>query len=78
MKKKHTLTPIYETSRLAVNDVKSDLDKFSRMELLNRVVELFSPKVVKNLPPYFQNVTSLNSAEIWFNKITTDSRLLVV
>lgn len=50
----------------------------SRTVLLSKVIALFSPLVVKALPPYFHDIASLEQAEAWFVKMTSDSRLLTV
>ena len=68
----------FKTSRLIINEVSSNLSAKSKSELLSQAIELLSPQVVKYLPPYFHGISSLELAEVWFNKITSESRLLVV
>ncbi len=46
--------------------------------LLRKAIALFSPLVVKALPSYFHGITSLAQAEAWYEKMTSDSRLLTV
>jgi RimJ/RimL family protein N-acetyltransferase len=61
-----------------VDELTSTLVGDSRTVLLSKVIALFSPLVVKALPPYFHGITSLEQAEAWFVKMTSDSRLLTV
>ncbi|MEZ8773511.1 GNAT family N-acetyltransferase [Vibrio sp. 10N.247.310.17] len=68
----------FKTSRLTVDEVSSDLNAKSKSNLLSRTIELLSPQVVKSLPPFFQDISSLELAEIWFKKMTSESRFLVV
>ena len=61
-----------------IDELTSTLVGDSRTVLLSKVIALFSPLVVKALPPYFHGITSLEQAEAWFVKMTSDSRLLTV
>jgi len=47
-------------------------------EILVRVPELLTPKVVENLPPYFNNINSNSAAKDWLHKMVSESRLLAV
>jgi len=41
-------------------------------------MEILTPRVVENLPPYFQNVNSISSTKEWLKQITSDGRLFIV
>lgn len=74
----HEYQPIYQTSRLTVDEVSNDLNPNLKNELLLRVIEILTPKVVHSLPPYFHNISSIPLAQTWFSKVTHESRLLVI
>lgn len=67
---------LFKTSRLIISDVCSYRD--AKVDLIRRIVELLTPQVVKSLPSHFQNISSLGSAELWLNRIISESRCLVV
>lgn len=65
----------YQTVRLSVLEATTSTPSNS---LLMATIELLSPKVVANLPPYFNNVNSMTDAKNWFEKMVSESRLFVV
>tara|TARA_R110002111_G_scaffold29064_1_gene61305 strand:+ start:501 stop:1004 length:504 start_codon:yes stop_codon:yes gene_type:complete len=69
------LTFAYQTSRLSVAEVFSSTQE---NETLVSIIEILTPKVVENLPAYFQNINSISDAHTWFQKMVTDSRLFMV
>jgi RimJ/RimL family protein N-acetyltransferase len=69
------LTFTYQTSRLSVVEVFSDT---LEAEALVAITELFTPKVVENLPPYFRHINSLSDAQHWYEKMVSESRLFMV
>lgn len=68
----------FATTRLTVHEVLANVADTDRNTLLSRVVEILSPAVVQHLPPAFQNVNSMEAAELWFVEIIAESRLFVV
>lgn len=65
----------YQTSRLSVVEIFSDTQD---TDVLVAITELLSPKVVVNLPPYFQKIDSILGAQNWLKKMLSDSRLFMV
>jgi len=65
----------YQTSRLQINEI---LSSNQEPEFLALVTKVLTPKVVVNLPPYFQNVDSISSAQEWLKTIISDGRLFIV
>ncbi|MDO6542779.1 GNAT family N-acetyltransferase [Photobacterium sanguinicancri] len=47
-------------------------------DLLDQVVAILSPNVVKSLPPYFSHVTSPQLAQHWLDKVSAESRLFII
>lgn len=68
----------FTTSRLTVSEISGDIAQLELTELFDRVAELLTPSVVKNLPPYFHGVTSQSDAQRWFERMVSESRLFVV
>lgn len=68
----------FKTSRLSVLEVFQDLDQSDLSKLLVSIPEILSRAVVKNLPPYFQNIHSHSDAQKWFELMVADSRLFIV
>ncbi|GLX83712.1 GNAT family N-acetyltransferase [Thalassotalea eurytherma] len=65
----------YQTSRLQISE---RLTSKQTPEFLASIVDILTPNVVENLPPYFQNVNSISAAQHWLAHINSDCRLLVV
>jgi RimJ/RimL family protein N-acetyltransferase len=65
----------YQTSRLSLEEVSS---KTPVNATLVSTIEILTPKVVENLPAYFQNINSISEAHDWFQKMVSDSRLFMV
>ena len=68
----------FKTSRLSIVEVRADLDSKLKSELLSRTTDLLSPRVVQSLPPFFQDISSPELAEIWLNKMLSESRFLLI
>ena len=65
----------YRTTRLQIGEIfNSNQDP----EFLESVMEILTPSVVENLPPYFQDVNSISSAREWLKQIVSDGRLFMV
>lgn len=69
---------IYTTSRMNIFEISSDIDESELSKLLVRVPELLSPAVVENLPPYFHSIKSQSDAQVWFERMVSESRLFLV
>lgn len=68
----------FETKRLKIVEVASELAFSDRSVLLDRVPKILTPSVVKNLPAYFHEITSSELAEIWLDRMLLESRLFQV
>ena len=68
----------FETQRLKVEEVAGELTVLERSALLERVPDILTPSVVENLPPYFHGIVSGELAEIWLDRMLSESRLLQV
>jgi len=65
----------YQTTRLQAGEVcNSNQDS----DFLESVLEILTPRVVASLPPYFQSVNSISSAQEWLQQVVADGRLFVV
>lgn len=63
----------FKTQRLTVSQlVPCDSDN----RLLQTIVELLTPEVVKNLPAYFSDINSVDKAKAWLDTMLSESRLL--
>jgi len=65
----------YQTTRLQVGEV---FNSNQTPEFLESVMEILTPRVVASLPPYFQNVNSISTAQEWLKQVFSDGRLFVV
>lgn len=63
----------YHTNRLTIKQFKDD-DRDAHF--LSEIQATLTEKVVENLPPYFHQVRSNESAEIWLSKMNDESVLL--
>jgi len=66
----------FETERLKVTEISRNLASLERSLLLNLIPNILTPQVVKNLPPYFQGITSSELAASWLERMLLESRLL--
>ena len=68
----------FSTTRLTVHEVLANAAVSDRNTLLSRVLEIFTPDVVKHLPPSFHSVDSMQAAELWFADLMSQSRMFIV
>jgi len=66
---------IHQASRLQISEI---ITSKQEPEFLVSVIEVLTPKVVENLPPYFQNINSIQSAQEWLEQIIFDGSLFTV
>lgn len=71
---------LFKTPRLIITDVSSMYEQNSdlKADLLTRTIALLSPKVVKSLPPHFQAVSSLESADHFISRMLSESQCLAI
>lgn len=68
----------FETQRLKVKEVAGELTVSERSALLERIPSILTSSVVENLPPYFHGIVSRELAQIWLDRMLSESRLLQV
>lgn len=65
----------YQTTKFQIDEVfNSNQDS----EFFVSVMDILTPSVVESLPPYFQNVNSISSAQEWLKHVVSDGRLFIV
>jgi len=65
----------YQTTRLQIAEI---LCSSQEPEFLLSVMDVLTPRVVENLPPYFHGVVSTVLAREWLKNITSEGRLFIV
>jgi len=65
----------YQTSNLQIGEI---LSSNQESDFYISVLEVLTPKVVANLPPYFQDIDSASLAKEWLKTIISDGRLFAV
>ncbi|MEZ8100985.1 GNAT family N-acetyltransferase [Vibrio bivalvicida] len=68
----------FTTARMHIVEIESQLSPQEWHALLMRVPEILTPSVVENLPPYFHAISSTDLAQVWLDRMLSDSRLLQV
>lgn len=65
----------YKTSRLQIGEIFTSTQE---PDFFVSVIGVLTRKVVENLPPYFQNINSIQSAQKWLEHIISDGRLFMI
>jgi RimJ/RimL family protein N-acetyltransferase len=68
----------FSTPRLKVIEANTLLDTLDLNAIYPSIIQILSPEVVINLPPYFAHINSIDVAENWFEKILNESTLFLV
>ncbi len=68
----------FKTERLSVSTAELWSETSVHSKLLDSVLCLLTPAVVKSLPGNFQGITSLTAAENWLKTMMSESQLFVV
>lgn len=68
----------FKTARLDISELTDNLSLTERSALLKQIPHILSPRVVEHLPPYFHGIVCEKTAEIWFTRMLSESRLLQV
>ncbi|MEA2074092.1 MAG: GNAT family N-acetyltransferase [Campylobacterota bacterium] len=69
------MTLSYKTTKLSAYELLTDTQE---REIFTAVIELLTPEVVKHLPPYFSNITSITKAKEWVKHMLSQSRLIII
>lgn len=72
------MTITFETQRLVVTEVTDDMTALERNTLIEKIPNMLTPSVVKNLPEQFQGITCSEGARAWLDSMVVESRLLQV
>lgn len=72
------MNQIFKTSRLVVDEINSQLIEKISDEFFLSILKILTPSVVKDLPPYFNNVLTLSDAKAWVDKMACESQFLTV
>lgn len=72
------MTITFETQRLVVTEVTDDMTALERKALIEKIPNMLTPSVVKNLPEQFQDITCSVGARGWLDRMVLESRLLQV
>ncbi|MEZ8826099.1 GNAT family N-acetyltransferase [Vibrio amylolyticus] len=68
----------FESSRLKMFEISGDISLPERAALFERIPEILTPPVVENLPPYFHGIDSREDAQVWLERMLSESRLFLV
>lgn len=68
----------FKSPRLVVFELVDNSVAYQQQYLLQRIPEILTPRVVKNLPGYFHDIDCSQKASIWLEKMVDESRLFVV
>ena len=68
----------YKTPRLNIAELSRGSTPSAAPALLHRIVDILSPVVVESLPPYFHGINSPTEAQVWLDKMLSESRLFAV
>lgn len=69
---------IFETSRLKAKELSSAIVSESNPKLITQILNVLTPSVVHNLPPYFHGINDESQASKWLERILSDGRLVEV
>lgn len=72
------MTISFATPRLNVVEVDPRISSDERALLLAYVPQILTPAAVAALPPYFHGVNTVAAAEVWLDRMLSQSRLLLV
>ena len=69
---------IFETPRLNAKELSAAITSESNQKLLTQILNVLTPSVVHNLPPYFHDINTRTQAQDWLTRMLSDSRLVEV
>ncbi|GLP96676.1 GNAT family N-acetyltransferase [Paraferrimonas sedimenticola] len=72
------MTLSFETPRLVVLELEESLKPVEHTALIERIPEILIFDVVKDLPPYFQQINTPQQATLWLSAMLEESHLLTV
>ena len=68
----------FNTPRLATIEANSELEALDLDAIYSSIIKILTPEVVPQLPPYFSDITSRESAQTWFERMLDESLLFLV
>ena len=72
------MTAGFNSARLRILEARSTLDALDSESLYTRTIQILSPSVVSQLPPYFSGIKTEKLAQAWFDRMLKESRLFLV
>ena len=69
---------LFDTSRLRVDEASLNTPEAELNALYADVLKILIPSVVEHLPTHFHDITSTAAAIRWFERMTSESRLLII
>ena len=68
----------FNTPRLTVLEANNQLETLDLESIYSRIIEILSPEVVTQLPPYFSGIQTREDAKRWFERMLNESHLFLV
>jgi len=68
----------FNTQRLNVIEANTSLETLNLPAIYPSIMQILSPDVVANLPPYFGHIDTIDEARNWFNRMLEESKLFLV
>lgn len=68
----------FSSARLSILEANSQLDRIGRESIYHSIIQILTPEVVSQLPPYFSNINTPVSAQTWFERMLNESRFFLV
>ncbi|MBU2972163.1 GNAT family N-acetyltransferase [Pseudoalteromonas sp. C2R02] len=68
----------FNTSRLVVDEIPSEVSEKMSDEFFTNIINILTPMVVKDLPPYFHNILTIADAKLWFERMISESTFFTV
>ena len=68
----------FNTPRLNVIEANSELETLDLDVIYSSIIKTLTPEVVSQLPPYFSDINSRESAQAWFERMLDESLLFLV
>jgi RimJ/RimL family protein N-acetyltransferase len=68
----------FKTKRLNIKQANAEVESFEKGDFAVQILSILSVNVTQELPPYFQNLQTKSDAHNWFQKMVSESELLLV
>lgn len=68
----------FSTANLAVFELSSPLESYCKQQLLSAAMAILTTAVVEQLPDHFKQISTLSAAALWYKRMLSDGRMLLV